>query len=212
MRKTALFIAVALLFASCALRPCYYISLENVKKPSDPKIEYGHNVVIKTDTSYYEDEYIGIQFTINFNNFCLTLKNLSPYTIEIPWDRVVYIDRFQRCSRVIHSGSTNQNKDYSQVNSFIPSGATLFDILIPAYNLSHQEYDILVPLANFAYIHRATEKHVKDILPSFKSDKEIKASGIIGSTFSLVIPIMIEGVLNEYTFTYKIDDAKLYLY
>ena len=221
MRKITLFFAVALLLASCTptsvapIRPNYQISLESVKKPSDSKHQYGNPIAIKTDSSYFEDEFVGIRLVVDYNNIGIELRNLSLHTIEILWDRAVYVNRYQICGRIIHSGIKFKDKEYSQVSSYIPSGARLFDILVPAFaasytetNTSYSIYNPILPLST-SYLVNEYKEYAHDILPSFRNENEIKNSGIIGSVFSIVLPIVIEDVINEYTFTFRITNVDL---
>ena len=98
----------------------------------------------------------------------------------------------------MHSGVKYTDRNNSQPASTIPKGASLSDILLPTdnvYYLSGQyggwQEKYLIPCVYRNAANRATEA------PSF-----------IGKTMTIMMPILIENIQNDYTFTFSIDKLK----
>ena len=206
MKKISLLsmIAAGLLISSCGAFKSYVASysvgLSAVESPADAKQQFGETKVVTFDeegiSKYrYEDDYIDIVWYVSSKQFNFTLKNKSGHTLKINWDDVSYIDTKGQVGRVMHSGVKYAERNSSQPATTVPKGASISDILLPTDNVYYVsgQYggwreSYLIPC-----VYKTPE--------AFNAE----ASGYVGKTMTVMMPIMIENVQNDYTFTFNID-------
>ena len=139
---------------------------------------------------------------MGLKQFNFTLKNKSGHTLKINWDDVSYVDVKGQVGRVMHSGVKYADRNSSQPATTVPKGASISDILLPTDNVYYVSGQYggwretyLVPC-----VYKTPE--------AFNSE----APSLVGKTMTVMMPIMIENVQNDYTFTFNIDkllnDAK----
>lgn len=195
--KTLFSIAIcALLFSSCGVSniSSYSIGLKTVESPANAKQQFGETKVINfqdgtTNKYRYEDDYINIVWYVDSKQFYFDLTNKSVHTIKINWDDISYVDYNGKVGRVMHSGVKYIDRNNSQPASTVPKGACLSDILIPTDNV----YFISGQFGGWEETH---------LIPRISKDVEAK---FVGKTMTIMMPIMIENIPNDYTFTFSID-------
>jgi len=206
MKKISLLsmIAAGLLFSSCGAFKSYVasysIGLTAVESPADAKQQFGETKVVTFDEGginkyRYEDDYIDIVWYVGLKQFNFTLKNKSGHTLKINWDDVSYVDVKGQVGRVMHSGVKYADRNSSQPATTVPKGASISDILLPTDNVYYASGQYggwretyLVPC-----VYKTPE--------AFNSE----APTLVGKTMTVMMPIMIENVQNDYTFTFNID-------
>jgi hypothetical protein len=206
MKKISLLsmIAAGLLFSSCGAFKSYVasysIGLTAVESPADAKQQFGETKVVTFDEGginkyRYEDDYIDIVWYVGLKQFNFTLKNKSGHTLKINWDDVSYVDVKGQVGRVMHSGVKYADRNSSQPATTVPKGASISDILLPTDNVYYASGQYggwretyLVPC-----VYKTPE--------AFNSE----APTLVGKTMTIMMPIMIENVQNDYTFTFNID-------
>ena len=131
----------------------------------------------------------------NLKQFNFTLKNKSGHTLKINWDDVSYVDVKGQVGRVMHSGVKYTDRNSSQPATTVPKGASISDILLPTENVYYVSGQYggwretyLVPC-----VYKTPE--------AFNAE----APSLVGKTMTVMMPIMIENVQNDYTFTFNID-------
>ncbi len=206
MKKISLLLSIAmgLLLSSCGAFKIYVASysvgLTSVESPADAKWQFGETKVVTFDEGginkyRYEDDYIDIVWYVGLKQFNFTLKNKSGHTLKINWDDVSYVDVKGQVGRVMHSGVKYTDRNSSQPATTVPKNASLSDILLPTENVYYEsgQYggwreSYLVPC-----VYKTPE--------AFNAE----ASSLVGKTMTVMMPIMIENVQNDYTFTFNID-------
>lgn len=194
-----LFILVAL---GCASQKSasYNVSLSSVESPADAKVQFGETKVASfLDGSInkytYEDDYIKITWFVDNRQFNFTLYNKSNHTIKINWDDISYVDYNGQTGRVMHSGVKYTEKNNSQPSSMIPKGASLSDILLPTENV----YLVAGQYGGW---------RENPLIPSVfdkNTDIATAAGAFVGKTMTILMPIYLENVQNDYIFTFNID-------
>lgn len=203
MKKTHLFsmLLVALLLSSCyAYRASYSVSLASVEKPKDFSKQYGQFEISsfkEGDVSKYcySDSLIDIVWNVGATQFDFELKNKTNHTIKINWDDISYVDCDGKAGRVLHKGILLLNRNEAQAPLSIPRGAKISDVLIPVDN-------IIQPSGAYS------GWQYKTLIPSFYQTakaREENASSYIGKNLTIMMPILIEGVQNDYTFVFSVD-------
>lgn len=178
----------------------YSISLSEVESPADSKQQFGETKVVSFNEEginkyRYEDDYIDIIWYVGLKEFNFTLKNKSGYTLKINWDDVSYVDVNGRVGRVMHTGVKYIDRNASQPSTTIPKGANLTDILLPTDNVYYisGQYGGWRESYLVSCIYKTPE--------AFNSE----APALVGKKLTIMMPIMIENVQNDYTFTFNID-------
>lgn len=165
----------------------YHSYLSKVEKPSNPAVKYGKTKTIddsnKGITKYsYIDNFIDIIIFGNSQEFAFTLKNISTSTQKLIWDDAVFVDYKGSTSKVMHAGIRYSERENTQPASTIIKGASLDDIACPTSNVYYSDL-----------LKEWTKKSMYPKVPS----KEVKQ-------VSLMLPIQIKDIVNEYIFVFDI--------
>ena len=178
----------------------YSVGLSSVESPADAKKQFGETKVVtfkdgEVDKYRYEDDFIEIVWYVGLKKFNFELKNKSTHTMKINWDDISYVDINGKTRRVMHAGVKYIERNNSQPATSIPKGASLSDILLPTDNV------ILSSGLYGGWIE-------SNLIPSYYSTSEAMANGAesyVGKKMTILMPIMIENVQNDYTFVFNID-------
>lgn len=196
-----------LLLVSCgSVMALYDVGLSSVESPENAKEQFGETKIVKItedklDKYRYEDKYISITWYYLTTQLEFELVNKSDFTLKINWDDVSYVDYNGNVSRIMHKGVKYSEREQSQGSINIPKNGRLFDIIVPTSN---------VYLSQGFYV--PTEwKHTAIFPCYYKNKSEMKkdvANGTwIGRTVRVLFPIEIEGVKNDYTFEFRVEDV-----
>lgn len=179
----------------------YDISLSSVESPIDAGEQYGETKVMQhvedgTTKYSYEDDYIETTWFVGSTQFFFTIRNKSNHSLKINWDDISYVDIYGNVGRVMHSGVKYTDRNNSQPSTTIPRNAKISDILLPTDNV----YYVSGQYGGW---------REKLLIPSnyqTQEDYNNNASKLIGKTMTIMMPIIIEGVQNDYSFIFSIDD------
>lgn len=178
----------------------YSVGLATVESPADAKQQFGETKVVTFDENginkyRYEDDYINIVWYVDSKQFNFKLTNKSGHSMKINWDDVSYVDTKGQAGRVMHSGVKYTERNNSQPATTIPKGATISDLLLPTDNV----YFVSGQYGGWRENY---------LLPCVYHTAEAfnnEASNMVGKTMTIMMPIMIENIQNDYTFTFNID-------
>lgn len=197
----ALFASMLMLF-SCgtSYMASYSVGLSSVESPADAKKQFGETKVVTfkdgdVNKYRYEDDFIEIVWYVGLTQFNFELKNKSPHTIKINWDDISYVNINGKTGRVMHAGVKYTDRNNSQPASSIPKGASLSDILLPTDN-------VYFASGQFGGWRES------NLIPSFYKTREAmakEAESYVGKKMTILMPIMIENIQNDYTFVFNID-------
>lgn len=211
MKKLSLlFCGFAMTFAStCMLVSCgftrtqyvahYSVGLTSVESPADAKKQFGETKIVNLNDDdinkyCYEDDFIEIIWFVDSKQFNFNLKNKSDHTIRINWDDISYVDIKGESKRMMHSGVKYGERNNSQPATTIPKGASLSDLLLPTDNV---------------YYANEVGWREKYLLPSVfhKETIDILPQTYVGRKMSIMMPIVIENIQNEYTFIFNVEEV-----
>lgn len=206
MKKIHLFLLVmgACLLSSCGAFKSYIASysvgLSAVESPADAKQQFGETKVVTFDeegvSKYrYEDDYINIVWYVGSKHFNFTLNNKSGHSLKINWDDISFVDTKGQVGRVMHSGVKYSERNNSQPATTVPKGASISDILLPTENV----YFVSGQYGGWR------ENYLLPCVYQTPEAFNAGASSLVGKTMTIMMPIMIENVQNDYTFTFNID-------
>lgn len=202
MRKVYLLIVGALILTACFpirfTTTTYDVGLKNVEVPTNAKQQFSESMV-KTSSEdgvnkyTFEDEMIAITWYASSSQFNFTLRNKTNHSIKIPWDEVAYINPAGESMRCIHSGIKLIDRNNSQAPTIVAKNSILTDILIPANHI----YYISGQYGGW---------QEKKLFGEYETQEAAKQSGMIGVKVSILLPIIIENITNEYTFQFELKD------
>ena len=180
----------------------YNVGLKEVESPIDAKKEFGETKISSFNdennvTKFsYEDDFIHIIWFVSSTQFNFTLQNKTKHTMKIEWDDIAYIDIHGNAGRVMHSGIKYNERNNTQAATSIPRGAKLNDLLLPTDNV------VFVSGEYGGWTERTL------IPSSYNSEEDLnaKAPTYIGKQMTIMMPIIIENVKNDYTFVFSIDE------
>lgn len=193
-----LMLVVSIIFTGCtSYRGSYDIGLLNVERPNNIKERYGtshiSNFEEEGELKYsYEDDLVKIIFVPLTTRFSFSLYNKSEYSIKLVWDEVVYVNENGSSSGVMNSGVRFIDKNKPKSSSVIVKNSKIDDIIIPNDNIYYASGWKVEPL----FKNTASTKWEFEELPSKYIGKEVK----------IHLPLEFEGTINEYIFTFKIED------
>lgn len=193
----------------------YDLGLTSVETPSDIKNPYGDTHITKVSEESknnknktvlinkyaYTDKYIGITWWYNTTQFHFELKNLSNHALKINWDDVTFMNYDGTISKVMHEGVRYIERGESQGSISIPKGGTLQDIIVPNSNVRFNGGVVGFVPAKWEQLA---------IIPCYYTKKKQMEADIdnkvwIGKKVSILLPIEIEGVKNDYTFEFTVN-------
>lgn len=166
----------------------FKLVLSKVEKPKNPQIRYGKTTTLtdKSVTKYsYTDNLLTIVLVDESVGIDFSLSNKSGNTIKIEWNEASFIDINNSASRVFHSGVKYIDRGASMPASVIPNGTTIDDVIMPTNLTSYYSGDW----------------SSSSLIPNRRSYDEAK----IGKTVKILLPINVKGVINEYTFIFKVE-------
>lgn len=178
----------------------YSVGLSSVESPADAKQQFGETKVVTFNeegvSKYrYEDDYINIVWYVGLKQFNFTLKNKSGHSLKINWDDISFVDTKGQVGRVMHSGVKYTERNNSQPATTVPKGASISDILLPTENV----YFVSGQYGGWR------ENYLLPCVYQTPEAFNAGASSLVGKTMTIMMPIMIENVQNDYTFTFNID-------
>ena len=189
--KLLLSLLIVTIITSCKTH--YDVVMTNVEVPEDYRQEFGETKILSLSeneiTKYtYEDEMVSFTWYVSKSQFNFWLKNKTKHSIKIPWDDIVFINPGGRSMRVIHSGIRYIDRNKEQAPSVVAKNSILDDILVPSDYIYYVD-DGGSGLGGWK---------VHDVFHNYEQ---------IGAEASIVLPIIIENVTNEYTFRFQVKDV-----
>lgn len=168
----------------------YVANLSSVEKPSNPEIRYGEKSLTSTDDKIskflYVDNVLSIIIFASSSQFNFELKNISDNSLKVIWDEAAIVGIDGSTSKVMHKGTKYSARNESQPSSTIIKGSTLDDLAAPTDLVRYSEYS-------------------KDWINGSMFPSK---PGEVGKTLTLMLPIQIKDVINEYIFVFDLEYVK----
>lgn len=168
----------------------YVANLSSVEKPSNPEIRYGEKSLTSSDDKIskflYVDNILSIIIFASPSQFNFELKNISDNSLKVIWDEAVIVGIDGNTSKVMHKGTKYSARNESQPPSTIIKGSILEDLAAPSDKVSYNEY-------------------IKDWINESMFPKKPELQG---KQLTLMLPIQIKDVVNEYIFVFDLEYVK----
>jgi len=198
-------IAFAIILVGCAgpNYVTYSTGIESVERPTDAEERYGEYTVTEQDTTegtkyIYQDDLVRAGWVYSSGSMLLTLENKSEHSIQIRLEQGAFVMPGGDSERIILGDMSYADRNQEVRPITVPSGASTSSVLIPEGSVDFNEYGATVN--NMFEPERLT--------PSGSGSPEDVESNV-GRTFSVLLPIDIQGTVNEYTFTFEVTGAKI---
>lgn len=191
MKKAILSVFVVLM-TSCGVLKFYSGSYDISLKDVNGSIG-GDNI----NGLKFSDDVIDVTWRFLSKSLNFDMKNKTGSPIKIIWDDVIYVDVDGVSKKTMHSGVKYIDAHDSQPPTTIVGGSRIEDLIMPSDNVKYKggygwdESDLLLTISENRYIMEST------------------GNRLVGSKIKVLMPIEIDGKVNNYTFTFSIDNFKM---
>lgn len=210
MKKSVLILGLALASSGCMMpfthRVEPVIALSAVERPATARQQWGEQLIATRSDSgvtrySFEDAMIRAVFLVRESDVLMDLTNKTQFSLRLLWTETTMVLPEGSPSPVMMNGWKYTDCRAEKPPAVIPKGVTISDVIIPCARLSFSSNWIEAPLfpggtryANDSTVSRVTEEMRKQML---------------GKSVSLLLPLQIEGVTNEYTFRFSVDSVNV---
>lgn len=202
--KKSLLLGIALaVCAGCAFGPGidYRIALTEVDRPEDAKDRYGEAKVTTEEEEgqskwHFSDELVTIVWIPDPKIVGFILENKSDHSLKILWDEASLVGPDGVSHRVMHEGVPYMDRNSTQPPTVVAKGAKVTES---------------VSAADMVEFNTTVGWTQNPLLPYWAGTKDPKgtAASFVGKTIRVLLPMEIEGVVNEYTFTFTVESASV---
>lgn len=193
----------------------YDIQLTKVERPEKASKRYGPQKIdtISNDAKYkaaFEDKLVRVLWIVTSSDIAFSLTNKTDHSIKIPWDEAAYVDEMGQSHRVMHAGIKYNEREQPMPPSVVVRGGHIEDIVFPTDYVSWFE--------GGRYVKSKWTK--KDLLPNsdyhsnyskgqYASFEQFDAAmqTNVGKTLQVLLPLQIEGVVNDYIFSFTVKSV-----
>lgn len=193
----------------------YTSALVQIDRPEATRERYGQVVTIKpeSDNKYsYEDGLFSGIFYASDSRINFSITNKTDHSIKIVWDEAAFIETSGQSGRLAHAGVKYVDRNASQPPSVIPAHGTLTDFVLPTDRVYYRE-----GYYGQYYSNPGGWEEMSLLLPSSQRIPASDSSAVQvfktevernrGKRFGLLLSLEIEGVVNEYTFWFEVQEA-----
>jgi len=139
----------------------------------------------------FEDDSIRIEFAISKRELGFVLRNKTANPVRIDWNEVAFVDDAGESHKVMHSGIRYVERDKPQAPTIVPPTAKVQDIVFPI------DYVWYSPGQYGGWSE----------LPFFPEGP--MAGNYKGKSFSVFMPLEVNGAVKNYSFVFKITDIEM---
>jgi hypothetical protein len=177
----------------------YIVTLSEVERPENAQERWGNSQISTfeddgTSKSSFEDDMIKIIWFVLPGEFSFVLQNKTNNSIRIIWDEAVYVNENGFSGKVAHSDISYTEMNNSQPSTVVVKNTSVDDIIVPTKNIYYSSYSgwNIEPLfREYASTQEELDETVKEKL---------------GETVKILLPLQIEETVNEYMFSFKIEN------
>ena len=195
----------------------YTSALVQIDRPEATKERYGSVITIKPEANnkyVYEDGLFSGIFYASASRINFALTNKTEHSIKLVWDEAAFIEVDGQAGRIAHEGVKYADRNASQPPSIVPAGRSLSDFVLPTNRIYYrkgyysryssipggwEEVPLVLPVSEMVTSGDSTAAE------QFASKVQMNK----GKRFGLLLPLEIEGVVNEYTFWFEVQQASV---
>ena len=182
----------------------YNTGIESVERPTDAEERYGEYTVSERDTTegtkfVYEDDLVRAGWVYAGGSMLLILRNKTEHSIQARLEQGAFVMPGGSSQRILTGDMSYANRNDEVRPITVPSRASSSAILIPEDKIGFNEYSGVTIDGIFEPTSLEPGTQAK---PS-----DVEAN--LGETFSILLPLEIQGTVNEYTFNFEVLGAKI---
>jgi hypothetical protein len=193
----------------------YGVSLAEVARTAPTRQRYGATtVIVPSDSSRYkfEDDLLAVQVGALPTAIHLDVRNKTDRSIKLIWDEASFIDLDGVLSRVMHIGVKFADRNGSQPATVIPGHQRLADDVYPTDRVWYRSASpgLTAGWQNGALLkptYAAGVVQAGQPMAAAPDSFTTAARARVGRRFAVVLPFEADGVKNEYTFWFRVDDV-----
>ena len=131
------------------------------------------------------------------------LFNNTNHSIKIIWDEAAFVDAEGLSHRIVHKGIKYIDMEKPQPVSVVVRGGILSDIVVPTTYVSHSSAFGWRKDPFFSPVFTQSSHLIEQVLQDSKYN--------IGKVVQILLPLAIQGTVNEYIFLFKVNDVQITL-
>ena len=181
------------------------MGLASVDRPAEPGRRYGAvervPIVVSKEPAFkfvYRDSNISLAVVPVTQGIEFELENLTSHAEKIVWDDVVFVDFDKTSHRVMHENIPYINRSLSQPPSVVAPRKLLRDTILPINRISDATTVGFVHNPLFATL-------IRECSGESEAQFQERAESLKGAPFSVLLPIEVAGVVNEYMLNFEIE-------
>lgn len=182
----------------------YNAGIESVERPTDAEERYGEYTVSERDTTegtkyIYEDDLVRAGWVYAGGTMLLTLENKTEHSIQARLEQGAFVTPSGGSQRILTGDMSYASRNDEVRPITVPSGASSSAMLIPEESLDFDDYSGVTVDGLFepTSLSRTGSSTANDVETN------------LGETFSILLPLEIQGTVNEYTFNFEVTGAKI---
>ncbi len=201
-KRIVLLLITVILMNGCAVyQGTYNIALKNVESPETVKESGDYKIrtfnVSAGERYSYDDGQVKIVWEYDPKMFLFRLENKTDKSIKIIWDEALYVNENGVSGKVVHEGVRYVDRDGVQPPTVVIRKGRVNDFMIPT---------------NKIYYLNGVGWMTAPLWPNrtkSETDLDIMRQRYVGKDVQVLLPIEINGVVNEYIFTFNIEEFVL---
>jgi hypothetical protein len=175
------------------------VALVEVSRPAQREARYGPAESVRVGEGY-RDPLIEIALRPRSRAIDLRVSNLTAHTMRIVWDEAAFTDFDGSSRRIVHAGTRYSDLNTSQIPTTIAPHATVQDRVVPTDRIS---------TAGSGFVNAGLVPYLVRPCSMPESEFVSLVRGYEGKHFRLLLPITINGIVNEYNSTFEVRAVKL---
>jgi hypothetical protein len=185
-------------------QPVYETELVSVERPAKAKERYGPQVITSVRdsnrTKYaFADSLVKVVIYPAKDRVAFDLSNQTQHSIKIPWNDAAFVGVDGKSESVMHTGVKYNECSSPKAPSVVVQRGSMDDELIPCSHVSFGYSSWII--SNLIPTAPVTASDTARIMGA--------AQQYVGKTISVLLPLQIEDVVNDYLFTFQIKSARL---
>lgn len=207
--RLSIAILALLLLPACAAeyRARYEVGLLSVERPENAQQRFGRSVVTPVSAPgertrfVFEDSVMQVTWSPTSEVIAFKLRNKTDHSIRVIWDNAAYVDKDGESKRVMHVGIPFANRSLPQPPSVVVRGGELNDQILPT---EYVDYTAGSPALGTTggWAQQSFWK-----VSGSRAQIEAELASTVGRRVQILLPIEIQGVINDYIFVFGINRA-----
>ena len=190
-----------ILFSSLILTNCTIYRADFTMGMTD--VESPPSVSKNIDAFTFEDENIKIRWDFDYTRVDFVLENKTDKSIKVIWDEAIYVDEYGQSANIMHKGIKYIDRNDSQKPSTVARSSKLNDSITPTSKIYYQN-----PTQYTQGGWREKPLFHNKIAFNKQTVKD-SCSNTVGLEVKILLPVEIDGIIQEYIFTFKVEDIHI---